>query len=197
MDTLYNLLAWIAAYPQLSGILFVLLTAGVLAVGLPGGNLLLLASGMLFGWLPGALLALTGLALAALVTHLAIRTAFGRWLENRAGKGGWLARQNVMQDNALLLVLPRLVPVIPFFALNALYALAGVPLRTFMWTTILGLIPPALLMARIGSQFNNLEEVSRVSLLPLLLSEQILLPLALLAVVTFCAWWLVRRQQSA
>lgn len=197
METLYSLLEWIAAYPQLSGILFILLTAGVLAIGLPGGNLLLLAGGMLFGWLPGALLALAGLALAALITHLAIRTAFGRWLESRANKGGWLSRQDLMGGNALLLVLPRLVPVIPFFALNALYAVAGVPLRTYMWTTVLGLIPPALLMARIGSQFNNLEEVSRVSLLPLLLSAQILMPLAMLAGLTFCAWWLVRRQQGA
>jgi uncharacterized membrane protein YdjX (TVP38/TMEM64 family) len=66
----------------------------------------------------------------------------------------------------LRLALPRLLPVVPFFALNVLYALAGVPLRIFMWTTVLGLIAPALLMARIGSQFNNLEEVSTVSLLP-------------------------------
>ena len=196
MDILLNVLAWIGQHPHLSGVLFVALTAGVMAIGVPGGNLLLLASGMLFGWVPGALLVTLGLALAALSTHLLIRSAFGRWLEQRAERGGWLSRRELHTSSALLLMLPRLVPVVPFFALNALYAMAGVPRWPYLWTTVLGVLPIALLVARIGSRFHDMEELAKVDLVPMLLSADVLLPLVLLALLTLSAWWALRRQQA-
>lgn len=197
MEILLNFLEWISQHPQLSGVLFVALTAVVMATGVPGGNLLLLAGGLLFGWIPGALLATLGLALAALSTHLLIRSAFGPWLERRAARGGWLSRQNLGNGNALLLVLPRLVPVLPFFAVNILYVLAGVPRWPYLWTTIIGVLPIALLVAHIGSRFHDVWELDKVALLPMLLSLEVLLSLALLTALTVSAWWLLRRQQQA
>lgn len=197
MELLLSLLEWISQHPQVSGMLFVGLTAVMLAVGVPGGNVLLLTSGLLFGWLQGAFLAVFGLALAALLTHLLIRTAFGSWLEQRAERSGWLNDERLINSNALLLILPRLVPVIPFFALNVLYALAGVPRWTYMWTTVLGVIPTSLIMSRVGSQFSHLEDLENVRLVPLLMSPDVLLPLALLALLTFSGWWWLRRPQAS
>ena len=93
---------------------FVITFAAILAIGIPGGNLLMLSSGMLFGTFFGGILAVSGGLLAAFTTHVLIRTAFGSWLDKRAGEQRSSVRQFVQHGNFLLLVIPRLIPVIPF-----------------------------------------------------------------------------------
>ena len=83
-ESLFALVDWLQANPALSAPLFVLVFCLVMAVGIPGGWFLLTSAGFLFGTFGGAALVTLGVFLAAWLTHLAIRTAFGRWLDHRA-----------------------------------------------------------------------------------------------------------------
>jgi len=51
----------------------------------------------------------------------------------------------------LYLLTLRLMPVFPFFLINILTGLINIPLRTFIWTTSLGIIPGSLVYAFAGS----------------------------------------------
>ncbi|MFT5139099.1 MAG: putative membrane protein YdjX (TVP38/TMEM64 family) [Lysobacterales bacterium] len=196
MEHIISFIEWLQANPQLSGIAFVLAFAAILAVGIPGGNALMLASGMLFGTFQGGLLAVTGGVLAAFTTHALVRTAFGNWLDRRAGDQRSSVRYFVQHGNFLLLVIPRLIPVIPFFVINVAMTAAGVPKKSFMLSTFLGLIPIAFSLASIGSEIGSIRALSGVSASSLLLSPGLYLPLGGLILMTVSGWLWVRNHQK-
>ena len=157
----------------------------------------MLASGMLFGTVPGALLAVVGGVLAAYLTHVLIRTAFGRWLDTRAGDMRISIRHFVESGNWLLLVIPRLIPVIPFFVISVGFTAAGVPKKSYLLSTFVGLLPITLIFAGIGSQLSNAGDLSGLSAPGLLLSPGMYIPLGLLIALTLAGWfWLRARGKS-
>jgi uncharacterized membrane protein YdjX (TVP38/TMEM64 family) len=188
---------WLQQHPQISGLVFLLVFALILAIGVPGGNIMMLASGMLFGAVMGAVLSVLGGVLAAWTTHLLIRTAFGRWLDRRAGAARARVRSFVDSGNWLLLVVPRLVPVIPFFVINVGLSAAGVPRRSYLLSTFIGLAPIAALFAHIGSRVSAAHELSELDAAALLASAEMLIPLAALIAITLLGWLLFRARGSA
>jgi len=196
LDYIISFSEWLQANPQLSTVVFVIVFAAVLTVGFPGGNIFMLASGMLWGTLAGALLALTAATLAAFTTHTLVRTAFGKWLDGRAGEQRNWVRDFVQHGNFLLLVIPRLIPVIPFFALNVALTAAGVPKKSYMLSTFLGLIPMTLIFASIGSEIGNINALSELSAASLLTSPGLFVPLGLLLMMTVLGWLWVRNHQK-
>lgn len=96
-----------------------------------------------------------------------------------------------------MLVLPRLIPVIPFFAINVGLTAAGLPLRTYLWTTVVGVVPVAFLFASIGSEFRGMQDLSRAGMISLLLSPGLFVPLALLGLMTLAGWFYIRARRPA
>ena len=197
MDYIISFSEWLQANPQLSSLAFVVAFAAILAIGIPGGNALMLASGMLFGTLVGGLLAITGGVLAAFTTHALVRTAFGNWLDARAGAQRSSVRHFVQHGNFLLLVIPRLIPVIPFFVVNVGLTAAGVPKKSYMLSTFLGLIPMAFIFASIGSEISNASALSGMRASTLLLSPRLFIPLGVLILMTLGGWFWVRNHQQS
>lgn len=197
MEHIISFSEWLQANPGISGLVFVLAVAAILAVGIPGGNVLMISSGLLFGTLLGGLLALAGGLLAAFTTYALIRTAFGNWLDARARDTRTTVRQFVESGNFLLLVIPRLIPVIPFFAINVGLTAAGVSKRSYMLSTLLGLAPMSFLFASIGSQLDEASALSGMQAGRILLSPEMFVPLGLLLALTVGGWLWVRRQRQA
>jgi len=196
VELVVSLGEWLQLHPHISGLVFVIIYAVVMAVGIPGGILLTLSAGLLFGTVAGALLATTGATLAALATHGLIRTAFGRWLDRRAVRGRYSVRSAIARSDTLLLILPRLIPLIPHFVINVGLTAAGVPLRTYMWTTVAGLLPVVFLLARIGSEFRDLRQISQASLDNVMLAPGLLIPLGLLILMTLLGWLYIKRRNA-
>ena len=94
---------------------FVLIYAVATALSLPGGAVLTIAGGFLFGWLLGGAASIVGATIGAIIVFLIARTALGDLLAARAGP--WLARfrQGFQRDAFSYLLLLRLVPIFPFW----------------------------------------------------------------------------------
>lgn len=197
MEYIISFSEWLQANPGISGLVFVLAVATILAVGIPGGNVLMISSGLLFGTMLGGLLALTGGMLAAFTTHAVIRTAFGDWLDSRAHDARDRVRHFVESGNFLLLVIPRLIPVIPFFVINVGLTAAGVPKKSYMLSTLLGMIPMVFILASIGSQVGNARALSDVYSTKMLLTPGMFVPLGLLILMTLAGWVWVRKHPGA
>jgi uncharacterized membrane protein YdjX (TVP38/TMEM64 family) len=104
----------------------------VVALSIPGGLLLTIMGGFLFGgWLGGAAAVLSA-TLGATCLFLIARFAL-----------------------AYMLFL-RLTPVFPFWLVNLAPALLGVPLSTFLWTTLAGVIPATFAYALAGAGLDSL-----------------------------------------
>jgi uncharacterized membrane protein YdjX (TVP38/TMEM64 family) len=194
MEVLISFAAWLEGHRELSGLVYVLVFAGVMTVGIPGGGILVLSAGLLFGFINGTILASTGAAISALLVHSLMRTTFGSRLDRRSGKTAEL-RAFIERGNWEVLVLVRLIPLIPFFALNVAITAIGIPRRLYIVTTMAGVIPIIAIFAWIGSGFRSLDELSSASLGKLMMSPQMLVPLVLLILVIGVASLLLRRQQ--
>lgn len=159
-----ELMALVMMRPALSVLVFVALYAVSTAFSFPGGALLTVAGGFLFGIWLGTASVVVGATIGAVGVFLAAKTSFGETL--RAKAGPIVQRMEAgFKENALsyLLVL-RLIPIFPFFLVNIVPALLGVPLRTYVIGTLFGIIPGTFVFtsigAGLGSVFDSMQAFS-------------------------------------
>ncbi len=120
---------------------YMALYIAVVALSLPGGLIMTLAGGLLFGWQIGAPVTVIAATIGATIIFLVAKTSFGESLAAKAGP--WIGKlREGFQENALsYLLFLRLVPAFPFVVVNLAPALLGVPLRTYVLGTLVGIIP--------------------------------------------------------
>jgi uncharacterized membrane protein YdjX (TVP38/TMEM64 family) len=150
------LLRTVEAYGPLAALAFVALYATATALSVPGALVLTMTGGFLFGQGWGTAYALVGATIGAVVIFLIARTAFGNALCDRAGP--WLRRMEAgFREGAFsyLLVL-RLIPLFPFWLVNIVPALLGVPLRTYTAATLIGIVPGAFVYASVGAGLGSI-----------------------------------------
>src|SRR5262249_53438608 len=125
------------------------------ALSLPGGVILTATGGLLFGWLLGAIAAVTGATIGATVLFLVARSALGESLSAHAAP--WIAKLRAgFKDNALsYLLFLRLVPAFPFWFVNIAPAILGVPLRTYVIGTFFGIIPATFAFSAAGAGLDS------------------------------------------
>jgi uncharacterized membrane protein YdjX (TVP38/TMEM64 family) len=147
--------ALIAANMMLSLVAFVAIYAAAVALSLPGGAVLTLAGGFLFGWLMGGIASIIGATIGASIVFLIARSALGEVLAARAGP--WLSRfrQGFQDDAFSYLLFLRLVPIFPFWLVNLAPGLLGVGFWTYVVTTFLGIIPGTFAYSLAGSGLDS------------------------------------------
>lgn len=124
------------------------------ALSLPGGLVLTITGGLLFGvWIatPATVVAAT---IGASIVFLIAKTSFGAALAERAGP--WLDRfrDGFDREGLSYMLFLRLVPF-PFFIINIAPALLGVPLRTFVAGTLIGIIPGTFAFTYLGDTLDR------------------------------------------
>jgi len=135
----------------------------VVALSLPGGLLLTLAGGFLFGWLAGGLVTVVAATLGATLIFLIARSSVGEALARRAGPR-LAALKNGFQSDALhYLLFLRLVPVFPFWLVNIAPALLGVRLGTYVIGTLVGIVPGTFAFAFVGAGLDSVIDAQRDS----------------------------------
>ncbi|HLW13455.1 MAG TPA: VTT domain-containing protein, partial [Casimicrobiaceae bacterium] len=115
--------------------------AGAVALSLPGGLVLSLACGLLFGRALGTVVAVTAATLGATLVFLAARYLFADAMRNRLGATGTRINAGFTRHAFNYLLFLRLVPLFPFFLVNIAPAFTSVPARTYVLATLLGIIP--------------------------------------------------------
>jgi uncharacterized membrane protein YdjX (TVP38/TMEM64 family) len=162
---------------------FVAVYAVATALSVPGGLVLTVTGGFLFGSLWGTLLVVIGATAGAAGIFLIARTALGGPL--RAKAGPWLERIGEgFEANAFsyLLVL-RLIPLLPFFVVNLVPAFLGVRLGTYLLATFIGIIPATYVYATFGAGLGQVFAQGEDITLEGVLTPEIVIALVGLAVL--------------
>ena len=122
-------------------LLFVLLQ-GVLTVTPVPRSVFTVAAGVLFGAVGGLLLTITGTAVAAATAFWLARLLGRRFVERHLHRPGvaWV-RARLDRSGLLAMVSLRLIPAVPFSALNYAAALSGVRFAPYLLGTVLGVLP--------------------------------------------------------
>jgi uncharacterized membrane protein YdjX (TVP38/TMEM64 family) len=186
---------FVAAQPFAAALAYLAAYVVVVAFSLPGGAVMTLAGGFLFGpWL-GAALAVVGATIGACLLFLAARHALAATLERRAGPLLGRVQEGLRRNGFWYLLSLRLLPVLPFWLVNLAPALAGMALSPYAAATFLGIIPATVVYAGIGAGLGQVFEAGGRPDLSVVFSPGILLPLLGLAALSLLgAWWRGRQR---
>ncbi len=174
---------FVAENTLLAALIFMAVYAVATAFSLPGGTVLSIAGGFLFGLWLGCLLVVTAATIGATALFLAARTALGEPLKARCGP--WLDKMSAgFRENELsyMLVL-RLVPLFPFFVVNLVPAFLGVSLRSYVLATFFGIIPGAIVYISVGAGLGKIFDAGGEFTLRNVLTPEIVIALTGLAVL--------------
>ncbi len=144
----------------------------------PGAIVLNLVGGFLFGVLPAALYINAGATLGSALALLVSRHMLGDWIQERYGEQLKPLNRAIERYGVSYLLAVRIIPVLPFFTVNYLAGLTRIPLKTFLWTTSLGMFPGSLVYAYAGRQLGSINQPKDI------LSPRILAAFALLTLFT-------------
>ncbi|HEX4872602.1 MAG TPA: FAD-dependent oxidoreductase [Nevskiaceae bacterium] len=167
---------WRAARPVLAAALFFGLYVAVTALSIPGAAVLTLAAGALFGFWQALLLVSFASSLGATLAFLSARLLLREAVLRRYGERLRTVNEGLARDGARYLFSLRLIPALPFFAINLLMGLTPIRTGTFYWVSQLGMLPGTAVYVNAGTQLGALTSLSGI-LSPSLLGAFVLLGL--------------------
>lgn len=153
-DNREALLAWRDANFLMASVGFIGVYIAIVAFSLPGAAIISLTGGFLFGLFPGALYNITGATIGAVLIFSAARMGLGDYLSRKMDSAGGVVgkiKAGLDDNEVSFLLLMRLVPAFPFFVANLVPALVGTKLRTFVWTTFIGIMPGGFVYTWVGT----------------------------------------------
>jgi uncharacterized membrane protein YdjX (TVP38/TMEM64 family) len=169
--------AWVRQHPIQAVLAYMLVYTAVTALSLPAAAALSLLGGALFDFWVGVVAANLASTLGASLAFLSTRYLFRDFVQRRLGARLEPIQRGIDRDGAYYLFTMRLLPVLPFFLINAAMGLTRMRLGTFWWVSQLGMLPLCLVYINAGRQLGTLESPRDV------LSPVVILSLVLPGVV--------------
>jgi uncharacterized membrane protein YdjX (TVP38/TMEM64 family) len=148
----------------------------VTALSLPVAVWLTLGAGALFGFGWGLLIVSFASTLGATLAFLASRFLLRDWVRARLGARAATIDAGLERDGAFYLFSLRLIPVVPFFAVNLLMGLTPIQPLTFALVSQVGMLAGTAVYVNAGTQLAQLQGLSGI-LSPGLLGSFVLLGL--------------------
>lgn len=146
------------------------------AFSLPGGTVLSLLLGFLFGRWVGTFLIVISATLGAAAVFWLARYLLADWAQKRLQQSALSQKLlNGFDEDAFnYLLFLRLVPLFPFWLVNLAPAFTSVSMRTYLITTFIGIAPGSFIFANLGQSLGSIDSLDQ------LFSWQTLLALSLL-----------------
>lgn len=176
-----TLLTQIDTHPVLMPCLYILLYIIVIALSLPGGTILTLIGGFLFGIPWATFYVVIGATIGATLIFLAARTALGDILRKKAGPFLKKMEGGFQKNAASYLLFLRFIPLFPFWLVNIAPAFFNVHIGTYIWTTFVGILPGSYIYTQAGRGLGAIFESGETFSINTIFNNQMKLALVLLA----------------
>jgi uncharacterized membrane protein YdjX (TVP38/TMEM64 family) len=172
-----QLIHWYVANKMLAVLSFIILYAVLVAISVPGAVWITLGGGFIFGTAFSTVYVVIGATVGATLVFLATRYALRDVVQARAGTAIRRMEEGFRENALSYLLILRLVPLFPFWLVNLVPALLGVPLSTYVIGTFLGIIPGSLVYSSVGSGLGAIIDSGSEPNLKVIFSPEILGPI--------------------
>ncbi|HYJ78177.1 MAG TPA: VTT domain-containing protein [Longimicrobiaceae bacterium] len=126
------------------------------ALSFPGGLMMSLAVGLLFGTWVGSAVVVAAATVGATLAFLSARYLFADAARRRMGPQLQRLARGFHEDAFEYMLFVRLVPVFPFWLMNLVPAFTPVSTRTFFVGTFLGVIPGTIVYVNLGARLADI-----------------------------------------
>jgi uncharacterized membrane protein YdjX (TVP38/TMEM64 family) len=189
--------AWVDANTIMAAAVYVAVYVSAVALSIPCGTVLTVSGGFLFGAALGLPLAVLSSTLGAACLYLLARAILGPRTIDRLGPAAQRFAAAMRRDATPFLLAMRFAPVLPFFLVNLVPALVGVPLRTYVLTTFVGVIPAKIVFILAGAGIGSVLDKGEAFTAGVRMAPEILACLVGLAALTLLSIpirrWAARR----
>jgi uncharacterized membrane protein YdjX (TVP38/TMEM64 family) len=172
---------FVSEHPLITPLLYICLYIAMSALSIPGGALLSVTGGFLFGQPWSTVYVVLGATVGSSIIFLAAKTALGELLFKKAGPLLTKMQKGFERHAVSYLFFLRLVPLFPFWAVNLAPAFFGVRFRTYFWTTFLGIIPGTFVFTQAGTGLSSILEKGEAFSIETVFNWQIRIALIALA----------------
>ena len=173
--------SWVANNGLMAALGYMFIYAAVIAFSLPGGAIMTISGGFLFGVGLGTGFSVIGATAGATCLFLAARYAFADYLHSKAGPALQKMEAGFNDDALSYLLVLRLIPLFPFWVVNLVPALLGVRLGIYVLGTAVGIIPGTLVYAMVGDGLGAVLDAGEALDLTIIFQPRFLAPLIGLA----------------
>jgi uncharacterized membrane protein YdjX (TVP38/TMEM64 family) len=176
-----RLLDLVGRHPLAAPLAYMLIYAAAVALSIPGGAILTMTGGFLFGVVAATCYVVIAATSGATLVFLIAKSALGDSLRRRAGPAMRRMEAGFRENAFHYLLVLRLIPVFPFWLVNLVPAFLGVPLTTYVAATLVGIIPGSLVYASVGNGLGAVFEAGGRPDLGIIFEPEIILPIIGLA----------------
>jgi uncharacterized membrane protein YdjX (TVP38/TMEM64 family) len=162
----------------LAVLIFILIYAVSVAFSIPGATILTLTGGLVFGTILGAIFVNVGATAGAIGVFIFARYLLGAKLQEKYVERLAKFNKELNVNGYSYLLTLRFIPLFPFWMINLFAGLTKIPLRTYAWTTAVGILPGSLVYTYTGNQLNTINSLKDI------FSWNILLAFVLLGLLT-------------
>lgn len=155
---------WSSMHPFKAALLFIVIYALVVALSVPGAAILSILGGALFPQPLSTLYVVLGATAGASALFVAAKSAFGPFFRRRAKGRMTRLKRGFKKGEASYLLFVRLVPFFPFWLVNLAAAFANIRLKSFIWTTAVGIIPGSFVFTQAGRGISSIFEHKTLSI---------------------------------
>jgi uncharacterized membrane protein YdjX (TVP38/TMEM64 family) len=174
---------------------YFLIYVTVAALGLPAATVVTLAGGGLFGLWVGVVVVSLASTLGACLAFLLSRYVLRDSVRRRFGDKLSRIDRGVEEEGTFYLFTLRLIPIFPFFVINALMGLTPMRLFSYAWVSQVGMLPATVVYVNAGKELGRLDSLSGL-LSPSLILSFAALGLFPLAVKKVLGWYRKRRNNG-
>ena len=176
---------WYSDHYLMTVALFVLTYTVVVALSLPGAVWMTLAGGFIFGPLQASVYVIVSATSGASIVFVLAKYCFVDFFKAKTGMAFEKMEAGFKLNALSYLLFLRLVPVFPFWVVNLVPAFLGVPMRTFIIGTVLGIIPGTSVFCWVGSGLGVILDAGGVlDPIEILLQPEIISPIVCLAILS-------------
>lgn len=150
---------------------------------LPGTAFMNIVGGFLFGVLSGVIYIVFAATVSATLFFYLVRYVIGSFIQERYQYRLTHFNRKIKESGWVYLLIVRCIPVIPFFMVNLFAGLTKISVRTYLWTTLVGVIPTAIIFAYAGQHLNKVTGWKDVFSVPILLALLLLITGALVPLI--------------
>ena len=162
-DSQASFQALFAEQPVLVVLVFSAAYVAVTALSLPGAAIMTLAAGASFGLVLGTVVVSLASTLGATLAMLAARYVLRDSIQARFGKRLDDINKGIEKEGAFYLFTLRLIPLMPFFAVNLLMGLTKIKTWTYFWVSQLGMFAGTVVFVNAGTQIAKIDSLKSIA----------------------------------
>ena len=141
---------------------YFLVYVAVTALSLPGAALMTLLAGAIFGLLAGTVIVSFASSIGATLAFLASRFLLRDWVQAKFGARLTGINEGVAREGGFYLFTLRLIPVIPFFAINLLMGLTPIRTLTYYLVSQAGMLAGTIVYVNAGTQLAQITSLKGI-----------------------------------